>query len=103
MQMSKQKHLALFLFVLLVAVFLPPLLAVAQDDPPAEPQPTPITIQTQPAEPEVETERSGIRQPGQQATEQTDPATGTTARTLKEFKPTDKIGADSAVSFPVDI
>jgi hypothetical protein len=103
MQMSKQKHLALFLFVLLVAVFLPPLLAVAQNDPPGEPRPATVTVQTQQAEPEVENERSDIRQNGQQATEQTGPATGITTRPLKEFKPTEKIGADSAVSFPVDI
>jgi hypothetical protein len=99
MQMSKQKHLALFLFVLLGAVFLPSLLAVAQNDPPAEPQPAPVTEQTQQTVPEAES--------GQPATPQgskkVDPTTGTTARSLKEFKPTEKIGADSAVSFPVDI
>ena len=99
MQMSKQKHLMLFLFVLLMAVFLPPLLAVAQNDPPSEPRPAPVTDQTQPAVAEEEA--------GQPATPQdlkkTDPATKTEARSVKEFKPTDKIGADSAVSFPVDI
>jgi hypothetical protein len=103
MQMSKQKHLTLFLFVLLGAVFLPPLLAVAQNDPPAETQPAPVTDQTQQALPATETGQSDVQQNGRQVTEQTDPATGTAARSLKEFKPTDKIGADSAVSFPVDI
>jgi hypothetical protein len=103
MQMSKQKNLALFLFVLLVAVFLPPLLAVAQNEPPSEPQPAPVTDQTQQALPATETGQSEVQHNGQQVTEQTDPATGAAARSLKEFKPTDKIGADSAVSFPVDI
>jgi hypothetical protein len=103
MQMSKQKHLALFLFVLLAAVFLPPLLAVAQQKPPSEPRPAPVTDQPQQTSPATETDRSGIQHNGQQVTEQTGPATGTTTRSLKQYKPTEKIGADRAVSFPVDI
>lgn len=99
MQMSKQKHLALFLLVLLVAVFLPPLLAVAQNDPPSEPRPAPVTDQTQQAVSEAEAAQPATPQDS----EKTDPTTGTAVRSLKEFKPTDKIGADSAVSFPVDI
>ena len=99
MQMSKQKHLPLFLLVLLMAVFLPALLAVAQNEPPAEPRPAPLTVQTQQAEPEAETDQPATSQDSKK----TDPATGTAARPLKEFKPTEKIGADSAVSFPVDI
>ena len=99
MQMSKQKHLALFLFVLLVAVFLPPLLAVAQNDPPAEPRPAPVTDQTQQAVSEAESGQPATPQGSKKA----DPTTGTATSSLKEFKPTDKIGADSAVSFPVDI
>jgi len=99
MQMSKQKHLSLFMFVLLGAVFLPALLAVAQNDPPSEPRPAPITDQTQPAAPEEEAGQSATLQDSKE----TDPATETAARSVKEFKPTDKIGADSAVSFPVDI
>jgi hypothetical protein len=99
MQMSKQKHLALFLFVLLVAVFLPPLLALAQNDPPVEPQPAPVTDQTQQVVSEAESGQSATPQDSKK----TDPTTGTAARSLKEFKPTEKIGADSAVSFPVDI
>jgi len=103
MQMNKQKHLPLFLFVLLVTALLPPLLVVAQDEPPKQPRPAPATDQPQQTLPAAETEQSDIRQSGQQATEQTGPATGTAARPLKDFKPTEKIGADSAVSFPVDI
>ncbi len=99
MQMSKQKHLALFLFVLLAAVFLPPLLAVAQNDPPVEPQPAPVTDQTQQVLSEAESGQSAKPKDSNKA----DPTTGTAVRSLKEFKPTEKIGADSAVSFPVDI
>jgi len=103
MQMNRQKHLLLFLCVLLLAIFLPPLLAVAQTDPPAEPRPAPATDQPQQALPEAQTGQPDMQQNGQQATQPTDPGAGTTAGPLREFKPTDKIGADSAVSFPVDI
>ena len=99
MQMSKQKRVLLLLFVLQIAVFLPPFLAVAQDDPPSEPQAAPVTDQEQQAESETQADQSATPQD----TEKTDPATGAATRSLKEFKPTDKIGADSAVSFPVDI
>ncbi len=99
MQMSKQKRLVLFLFGLLVAVFLPALLAVAQNDPPSEPQPAPITDQTQQVVSEVESGQPATPQGSKKA----DPTTGTATRSFKEFKPTDKLGADSAVSFPVDI
>lgn len=99
MQMSKQKRLLLFLFVLLTAVSLPPLLAVAQDDPPNEPQPAPETVGAQQVAPESEASQPATLQDPEKA----EPTTETTARSLKEFTPTDKIGADSAVSFPVDI
>ena len=99
MQMSKQKHLSLFLFVLLIAVVLPPLLAVAQDDPPSEPQPAVVTDRTRPVEGQADASQPVTRQDPTKA----DSTTETAARSLKEFKPTDKIGADSAVSFPVDI
>ncbi len=99
MQMSKQKHRSLFMFVLLGAVFLPSLLAVAQNDPQADPRPAPVTDQTQQAVSEVDSDQSATLQDSKE----TDPASETMARSVKEFKPTDKIGADSAVSFPVDI
>lgn len=98
MQMSKQRQSLLLITALLMVVSLPPLLAMAQDRPPTEateqPQQAP---QGRPA--------AGSQDPPKttQPTEQAEPGTGAKVTPLKEFKPTDKIGADSAVSFPVDI
>ena len=39
----------------------------------------------------------------QQDMEKVAPVTGAAVKTIKEFKPTEQIEADSAVSFPVDI
>ena len=39
----------------------------------------------------------------QQDVEKAPPVTGAAVKPLKEFKPTEQIEADSAVSFPVDI
>ena len=39
----------------------------------------------------------------QQDVEKAPPVTGAAVKTIKEFKPTEQIEADSAVSFPVDI
>lgn len=100
MQMSNKNNLLLLVIALLMAVSLPPLLAVAQSEPR---QPAPATDQPQLEPQEAETDRPEVPQDIQQATEQPGPASGVTATPLKEFKPTDKIGADSAVSFPVDI
>ena len=99
MQMNKQKHLLLFLFVLLVAVALPPLLAVAQNEPPAETPPAAAVNQPVQTSPQAETDKTGSLETARQ----TPAAPGTEARVLKEFKPSETIGADSAVSFPVDI
>ena len=97
--MNRQKYLLLFLVVLLAAVFLPTVLAVAQDEPPPKPRSEPVVEQPLQTAPEAETDKA---EAGQTA-EQTPPAPGTKARVLKEFKPSETIGADSAVSFPVDI
>ena len=98
MQMNKQKQSLLLSTALLMVVSLPPLLAMAQDR-----QPTESTEQPQQAPQERPTAGSEDPLNTTQPTEQTEPGTGARATPLKEFKPTDKIGADSAVSFPVDI
>ena len=100
MQMSKRKHPGFFLLVLLTLVLVPPLLALAQNEPR---QPVPATSQPPQKPQEAEADRPGGPQDAQQGSEQAAPGTGLTAKPLKEFTPTDKIGADSAVSFPVDI
>lgn len=100
MQMSKRIHLALCLAVLLAVAGLPPLLALAQDEPP---QPPPAT-DLPPQEPrEVEAGRPADPRNLRQETGQTGAKNAVTPTPLKKFEPTDKIGADSAVSFPVDI
>ena len=100
MQMSKRIHLSLSLIVFLVAIGLPPLPALAQDEPRQ-----PAAEKEQPQQEPQEAGADGVEdlQKQQQETDQTGAATGVTAMPLKKFEPTDKIGADSAVSFPVDI
>jgi hypothetical protein len=97
MQMNKQTQRLLFLFGLLTAVVLPPLLAVAQSEPAEEKKPVPVVSQAPKASDETD------QQEAQKAPQQTGDATTPVAKPVKEFKPTDKIGADRAVSFPIDI
>jgi hypothetical protein len=99
MQMNKQKRLLSLLFVLLAEVSLPPILAVAQNEPPAETPPAPAANQPSQTSPQPETDQADT----QQTVKQTPAAPGTTARPIKQFIPSETIGADSAVSFPVDI
>ena len=96
MQMSKQKQLLILITALLLMVSLPPLLAMAQDR-----QPTEATEQPQQAP--QERSAAGSEDPRNTTPPGEQTEAGAKATPLKEFTPTDKIGADSAVSFPVDI
>jgi len=101
MQMSNSKTFNMIAGLILAGFLLaaPLLLAGAENEPAG---------QDKPEQPAV------IQKPDQQAQEgaqegaagATSPATQTPpskARSLNEFKPTEQIGADSAVAFPIDI
>ena len=96
MPMNKLKYHRVIPLFLLVAVSMA-VLAAGTDNQAAEPTPavTPIenSEQTSPQAGDVVPETP-------EAVEKTPAAT---PRPIKEFKPTDKIEADSAVSFPIDI
>ena len=98
MQMNKHKHLrslllALPVLALLAATLLPVVLAQTQDEPPAQTPVVPAAT-NEPEKPSAEEIDSS-----QQAV---DPKS-TASKPLKPFNPTEKIQADSAVAFPVDI
>ena len=104
MQMNNQTHkqwlpTLLATVVLIAAALLAPLLAGAEQNPPAETAPAAEVRQTQQTPPKPGAETSKQQQTGQQSP----PDTGIPAKTVKPFNPSETIGADSAVSFPVDI
>ena len=98
MQMSRQKKSGPI--VLLFAVVSLAVMAADtenQSSDPAQSGDVPETIsQTPPQTGDGEPET-------QQDVEEAPPVTGAAVKPLKEFKPTEQIEADSAVSFPVDI
>ena len=102
MQLSKQKKSGLIL--LLFAVVSLAVMAADtenQSSDPAQSGDVPeITPQTPPQSPP----QTGDGEPEtQQDVEKAPPVTVAPAKPIKEFKPTEQIEADSAVSFPVDI
>ena len=104
MQMNKLQRQArkpriLRTLVLLVAVFLTPLLIAVEDEPPTQPQPAPAVEQQQQSASDTETDSTKP----QPAAAPAPPATDTAAKPIKPYKPSETIGADSAVSFPIDI
>jgi cytoskeletal protein RodZ len=103
MQMNNQTHnrwlpILLATVVLIVVALLAPLLAGAEQNPPKEISPAAEVSQTQQTPPESEAETSEQQQAGQPSP----PETGIPAKTIKPFNPSETIGADSAVSAPVD-
>ena len=97
MQMNKHNRLVLIslpVLVLLASLTLPPVLARAQNEsPPETAQAVPATGDVQQTPPEPKTAKK----------KQTEAASETAAKPIKEFKPSETIGADSAVAFPIDI
>lgn len=85
--------------VLLVAVFLTPLLIAAEDETPAEPQPAPAVEQQQQSPSDTETDSTKPQSTAAPAPS----TTGAAAKPVKPYKSSETIGADSAVSFPIDI
>ena len=109
MRMNNQKQVRLvpliwLALVLLVTGLLPPLLIGAENDPPADDQ---VTVKTEEAQAESSNAETNVQQapqttaqpPSATAPSSTSPA----AKPLKNFKPSEEIGADGAVSFPIDI
>ena len=104
MQMSNQSHsrrvlpvrIALIIFV---TALLVPVLPAAEQNPPVKTSPAEEVSQPQPAPSELETEASSRQQADQQSPDKT----ATPRKPLKPFNPSETIGADSAVSFPIDI
>lgn len=104
MQINHQKQPRSFprtglALALLAAVLLPQAVAGTENEPAEEPRPETEVTQSQPASQEAQTDTGKPRHAG----EQSPPATGNKAKPVKLFKPSETIGADSAVSFPIDI
>jgi len=97
MQMNKHNRLVLIslpILVLLASLILPPVLAGAENEPPQEAvHAAPATEDVQQTLPDQEIAKN----------KQAEAASKTAARPIKEFKPSETIGADSAVAFPIDI
>ena len=99
MQMNEQSYHRLILSLLLAAVSIPVIAAGPEGQTSTAnqaPVPSEEASQTPP-------ETDNAPPDTQQAAEKTPPASGAVVTPLKEFKPTEKIDADSAVSFPIDI
>jgi hypothetical protein len=96
-QAGKMQRILLAL-VFFAACLLPLLLMGQQDEPPVDNDPPGIKISRQ-GTTDSQDDTAGPGQTGTQAK----PVKGRPSKPVKEFKPTDKIDADSAVSFPVDI
>ncbi|MBT8076656.1 MAG: hypothetical protein KJN61_09310 [Gammaproteobacteria bacterium] len=96
MQTNKPKYARPFLLLpsalaLLLTVFLMPVLTGADNQNPEQVQAPPEAVKQAPVD-----EKSDAAKKQQDAGE-----AGTD--TVKEFKPSEQIGADSAVAFPIDI
>ena len=97
MLMNKRKYHRLFPLLFLTAVSMA-VLAQDTETETAEPA-VPSTDQPEQVSPEAAEPVSATSE----AEANTPAAEAASPTTLKDFKPTDKIEADSAVSFPIDI
>jgi cytoskeletal protein RodZ len=99
MQMNDKSYRRLILSLLLAAVSV---FVIATG---AESQTSTSDQTTVPSEESSQTspDTGESTRDAEQAAEKTPPASGAAVTPLKEFKPTEKIDADSAVSFPIDI
>jgi len=99
MLMNKQKYHRLILLLLLAAFSMPVLTAVTEN-----PASEPTGTETPSEEPAPTAAQTGDVDQDTQQGEQTSPPVNTSpAKPIKPFNPTEKIQADSAVSFPIDI
>jgi len=99
MPMNKQKYHRLIPLLLLVVVSMA-VLAAGTGDQATEP----TSVETPAENPEQTSPETGDVVPETpEALEKADSASAAAPKSIKQFKPTDKIQADSAVSFPIDI
>ena len=99
MLMNKQNYRRLILLLLMTAFSMPVFTAVTEN-PTSESTP----VETPSEEPAATATQAGDVDQETQQGEQTSPPVNTPpARPIKPFNPTEKIQADSAVSFPIDI
>jgi hypothetical protein len=96
MPMNKHTRQLLFLMTLLAILVLPPSIARTQTEKPEVPQ------QQQPSD-KVSQETTATDESVTPDAAKKPPASPTRVKPVKQFTPTDKIAADSAVSFPIDI
>lgn len=96
--LAEKRKKALTAIAVFAVAFLPLVLVWAQDEPVAEKPPVSVTTAGQKS-----TQEQGDTAGEDGAVANPPAASAQTAKPVKQFKPTDKIGADSAVSFPVDI
>ena len=99
MQMSKyiqtrMVSLTLLALLLLAVALLPGVLAGTEDQPVNDRPPVAEVTQPQSGKTGATTDTNAAQKP---------PAARAIVKPVKEFKPSETIGADSAVSFPVDI
>ena len=105
MQMSNLKSFKMIAGLMLAGFLLaaPLLLAGAENEPAGQDRPEQPAV-TQ--KPDHQTQEQAQEQVQEGAAEATSPAAQTPTtpdRSMNEFKPTEQIGADSAVAFPIDI
>ena len=99
MPMNKKSYLGLIPLLLLTAVSL----SFAQGEPENQAS-APETVAT-PSEGQAETssDTTGVDPGSPKAADKIPPASGAKPAAIKNFKPTEQIEADAAVSFPIDI
>jgi len=98
MQMNRQKKSGLIL-LLFAVVSLAVMAADTEDQPSNTDQSGGVPEKTSQSPPQAGDGEADT----QQDVEKAPPVTGAAVKPIKEFKPTEQIEADSAVSFPVDI
>ena len=99
MLMNKQNYHRLILLLLLAAFSMPVLTAVTEN-----PASEPTGTETPSEEPAPTAAQTGdVDQDAQQGEQTSLPVNTPPAKPIKPFNPTEKIQADSAVSFPIDI
>lgn len=98
MQMNRQKKRGPIL--LLFAIVSLAVMAAENENQPSDPaQPGDIPETSSQPTPQADKGEPDT----QQGEDKAPPETGAAVKSIKEFKPTEQIEADSAVSFPVDI
>jgi len=101
MPMNNQMLRWLLVWALVTGFCLPPVMAWMEPDNSLPPTPQTSASEAQKTALQTGTDNSNAAQNAPQAPPV--PSVDTASRPLEEFKPTEEIGADSAVSFPVDI